>query len=183
MCTGKKGRVPGSLSAWNQQHPLTLGTAHSSILQRFFTTAVNKYPWSYKQLTHLMFATFCITITYLYNLKHKMYKTMAKHSQDIPPPFFFNFQNSTPPHTYTSHDAHLHYSSISHCGVRWVLKRRYPERSVLGRNQLLSRRFAEGRWGIARCSFVIHTEVSFTICSRISSAMPPHIRKTKTTTM
>jgi hypothetical protein len=38
----------------------TLGTAHSSLLQWFSTTAINKYNWSYKQLritAKLLFAT------------------------------------------------------------------------------------------------------------------------------
>jgi len=103
-----------------------------------------------------------------------MYQKMPQHNQDIP---LFNFQNHTP--TYTSHDAHLHYSGISFFCAQWVLRRTYPEWSVLGQIQFLSRCSAEERWEIAGCSFFIHTEVSFINCSRISSAMPPHIRKAK----
>jgi len=40
------------------------------------------------------------------------------------------------PHTHIiSHDAHLHYRSISQFTTKWVLQGRYPGCSVLGKNQ------------------------------------------------
>jgi len=42
------------------------------------------------------------------------------------------------PHTYTSHDDHLHYSGISHFGAQWVLRRRYPSDLSLVRINFLA---------------------------------------------
>ena len=157
------------------------GTWEEQILQHCFSTAVNRYPWSYKQLriiAHLlMFPTFCTNYLYTKPLI-QMYQRMPIQSQDTS---LFNFQNHTP--HLSHHDTHLHCRDILHFNVQLVLWRRYPECFVLGHNPALSRKCAAGRWGTVGCSLLIHTGISFITGSRISSMMPSHITKTRATNM
>lgn len=82
-----------------------------------------------------------------------------------------------------SHNAHLHAFTIAapHTWLHGsVYKEGIPNSRILGLNLVFCRWCTEGRWGVPGC-FLIHNVTSSITYSRISSVIPPHTRKIRTT--